>query len=331
MKFPHRRARAFAIAPLFAIAAALAQDHPVDRYAPVFFDAKSSAIVAYDYKIEMEDPGCSDTKEGPYIVSFADGRKDWLLGVRRGDCNSFTWQFNASNRSFALDSPILKAIRSLVSEIGSEPNQFQPEGIAIEAMKRLEKKAGVSRIPAGDCDPVIPDYKGVQDVAMMKEQMARDTTHPNREQFQTSKFYAREVGLQECYLAGSGDVAVIRTVSVPSGLGGSIDYPVLEWFSRDYLASRHENDRGFDSYKAGSFDRAIALFERAKALDPQYVNAILNLASVLARTGQREKALDNLSLANRLNPSLTRARISSDRDFSSVLTEPAVREILRTN
>ena len=132
-----------------------------------------------------------------------------------------------------------------------------------------------------------------------------------------------------CYRAPNGDVLVRGKANGGIWEGGPTwsTWAVLR--SRNYLESRHWNDRAFASYKVGNYAEAIEGFEKSKALDPSYANAVVNVASVYALTGRKERALRNLRSSFRIDPVLTKTRILSDKDFEPILLDPAVLDLLR--
>ena len=140
---------------------------------------------------------------------------------------------------------------------------------------------------------------------------------------------ARELIDGACYRAPNGD-ELVRGKSQGGIYEGSAMWSTeATVHSRDFLESRHWNNRAFAAYKAGNYAEAIEGFEKSKALDPQYANAVVNVASIYALTGRKERALRNLRSSFRIDPALTKTRILSDKDFEPILLDPAVLDLLR--
>jgi hypothetical protein len=71
------------------------------------------------------------------------------------------------------------------------------------------------------------------------------------------------------------------------------------------------------SYKAGDFDEAAAVLERALALHPDNPNILYNLACCESLAGRREDALDHLARSAERDPRVV-AWAASDSDLESI-------------
>jgi len=328
-KVRRKQSRNLGFAFLVLTSAAVGAELEGGPYGPVLYDVASATIVTFSYESQVPSPrGCEPSDPPltvPYLVTFANGEEDWLLGNRTIGCNPEELQINATNRFYGNESPVVMALRALVADSASHNSSASAVSQYEIVSRQLERKAGLARILPGDCDQVILELEKAEQKA--KDAGRREWLKSHPDNFPP---YAGDLdGGRNCYPVASGDVAVIRVRGME--WEGRMIYPELGFYSRDFLESRRMNDQGFNQYKLKNYDKAIVFFGRAKTLDPKYVNAILNLASVFALTGMSEQAVENLLTANRIDPKFTRARIRSDKDFASILSDSTVLEILKTS
>lgn len=84
------------------------------------------------------------------------------------------------------------------------------------------------------------------------------------------------------------------------------------WLVNDYISgasmrARAEFERGMHQMAPGTYEDAIAIFDRAIAISPNLAEAYLNKGIAERALGRPDAALPDLDKASDLNPNLTRA------------------------
>ncbi len=86
-------------------------------------------------------------------------------------------------------------------------------------------------------------------------------------------------------------------------------------------------ETGMKLYENEDYKGAIDSFEKAISLEPQYYEALYNLACCLAMTNSNEKAIMNLSKACNLSPECA-AWAKDDMEFESMRGDTAFLNIV---
>jgi len=104
---------------------------------------------------------------------------------------------------------------------------------------------------------------------------------------------------------------------------------LFSYFPEGYVRARKKNNEGLIFYRNKNYTKAIELFEESARLDPQYVLAHTNLASVYSIKGDQSSAISSLKKALALDPQLTVKKMSADSDFSHLRANPEFQKLLR--
>jgi len=260
---------------------------------PVYYDLHHQAFL-FDVDAYDAVGSCRGSWSG--LVSMKGDAQEALYPYCAEGAESEISEPNPRHSIYSLNSTPMKQLAAASAHNGPGSG-MRPLDMAVVLADALQAEKDFIRLTPGACDP-------------MDESEAR-----------------KLVG-GACYRAPNGDELVRGKVGGGIWEGGPTWSTEAYVHSHDFLESRHWNNRAFASYKAGNYAKAIEGFEKSKAFDPKNTNAVINVASVYALMGHRERALKNLRSAFQMDPALTRKRILSDKDFESILLDPAVLDLL---
>ena len=287
---------ALTVAGMFLVGSSASQEQSNlgSPLGPVYYDVGHRAFL-FDVDAYDAAGACAGGWSG--FVSLKDGTQEPIYPYCGEGPGSLIAEPNPKHSLYSLNSAPMKRLAGAIASSGRGGVTREVSLPEVFAASPGNVAGDFVLVPPGPCDPVLaPDTLNLVGAA--------------------------------CYRAPNGDVLVRGKASGGVWEGGPTwsTWAVLR--SRDFLEARHWNDRAFGSYKAGNYAEAIEGFEKSKALDPKYANALVNVASVYALTGRKERALKNLRSSFRIDPALTKKRILSDRDFEPILLDPAVLEML---
>jgi len=299
-----------------------------------------------------------DTRHGVFIVStgsdgggvvcsgsvvshVSEAGRDPIFGSGGGpDCEKP--QANPKNRIYPPASQVMKKIQVALSK-GVNGDD--------EAYQILESQPGMVRVLGpSSCPPAIESKLNVIRASNQGEIDRRLEEHREKRQRledERSRAEARgeapppwnpsedflDLGSlnadYQCFSAPNGDVLVFESHTDAIAFENSqISYTnVFAVYRSGTIESRRLNDEGYEAYEKGNYAQAIDHFEKAKSIDPEYLQAILNLASVYALTGQKSLALENIDAAQHLDLATTVFTVFSEKEIASILEEPAIRNL----
>jgi len=88
-------------------------------------------------------------------------------------------------------------------------------------------------------------------------------------------------------------------------------------------------NRGIPLHNLGRFEEAIASYDKALEIKPDFHEAFYNKACSYALNGQVDLLMQNLQRAINLNPDKNREMAKTDSDFDNVRSHPKFKALIK--